>query len=89
VARVDLVGGRTPEYHVIVDPLRLNAARLSLAQVTDALINTNLVSPSGMHEENAGVPRLEAIHTRSAGRVVFNVLRGCIVYRRRRQLCVV
>jgi multidrug efflux pump subunit AcrB len=52
VARVDLVGGRTPEYHVIVDPLRLNAARLSLAQVTDALINTNLVSPSGMHEEN-------------------------------------
>jgi multidrug efflux pump subunit AcrB len=43
VARVDLVGGRTPEYHVIVDPLRLNAARLSLTQVTDALNNTNLV----------------------------------------------
>jgi CzcA family heavy metal efflux pump len=52
VARVDLVGGRTPEYHVIVDPLRLNAARLSLPQVTDALINNNLVSPTGMHEEN-------------------------------------
>src|SRR6266699_6688582 len=52
VARVDLVGGRTPEYHVIVDPLRLNAARLSLAQVTDALIKTNLVLPTGMHEEN-------------------------------------
>ena len=31
VARVDLVGGRTPEYHVIVDPLRLQAAGLSLA----------------------------------------------------------
>jgi CzcA family heavy metal efflux pump len=52
VARVDLVGGRTPEYHVIVDPLRLNGAQLSLAQVTDALIKTNLVSPTGMHEEN-------------------------------------
>ena len=52
VARVDLVGGRTPEYHVIVDPLRLNAARLSLAQVTDALIKTNLVAPTGMHEED-------------------------------------
>ena len=52
VARVDLVGGRTPEYHVIVDPLRLAGAQLSLAQVTDALINTNLVSPTGMHEEN-------------------------------------
>ena len=52
VARVDLVGGRTPEYHVVVDPLRLNAARLSLSQVTDALINTNLVAPTGMHEED-------------------------------------
>src|SRR6516164_4056473 len=52
VARVDLVGGRTPEYHVVVDPLRLNAARLSLTQITDALIKTNLVSPTGMHEEN-------------------------------------
>src|SRR5215472_11421983 len=52
VARVDLVGGRTPEYHVVVDPLRLNAARLNLTQVTDALIKTNLVSPTGMHEEN-------------------------------------
>jgi CzcA family heavy metal efflux pump len=52
VARIDLVGGRTPEYHVVVDPLRLNAARLSLSQVTDALINTNLVAPTGMHEED-------------------------------------
>jgi CzcA family heavy metal efflux pump len=52
VARVDLVGGRTPEYHVIVDPLRLNAAHLSLADVTDALIKNNLVSPAGMHEED-------------------------------------
>jgi CzcA family heavy metal efflux pump len=52
IARVDLVGGRTPEYHVVVDPLRLNAARLSLTQVTDALIKTNLVSSTGMHEEN-------------------------------------
>jgi CzcA family heavy metal efflux pump len=52
VARVDLVGGRTPEYHVIVDPLRLNAAHLSLGDVTDALIKNNLVSPAGMHEED-------------------------------------
>jgi CzcA family heavy metal efflux pump len=52
VARVDLVGGRTPEYHVIVDPLRLNAAHLSLADVSDALIRNNLVSPTGMHEED-------------------------------------
>ena len=52
VARVDLVGGRTPEYHVVIDPLRLNAARLSLTQITDTLIKTNLVAPTGMHEED-------------------------------------
>ena len=52
VARVDLVGGRTPEYHVIVDPLKLLAANLSLAQVTDALAKNNLIAPAGMHEEN-------------------------------------
>jgi CzcA family heavy metal efflux pump len=52
VARVDLVGGRTPEYHVIVDPLRLQAAGLSLPQVTDALTKNNVLTPTGMHEEN-------------------------------------
>jgi CzcA family heavy metal efflux pump len=52
VARVDLVGGRTPEYHVVVDPVRLQAAGLSLSQITDALARNNLIMPSGMHEEN-------------------------------------
>src|SRR5439155_1440420 len=32
--------------------LRLNAAHLSLAQVTDALVKNNLVAPTGLHEEN-------------------------------------
>jgi len=52
VARVDLVGGRTPEFHTVVDPVRLQSANLSLAQVTDALEKNNLISPTGMHEEN-------------------------------------
>jgi CzcA family heavy metal efflux pump len=52
VARVDLVGGRIPEYHIVVDPLLLNAAHLTLSQITDALTNNNLVAPAGMHEEN-------------------------------------
>jgi CzcA family heavy metal efflux pump len=52
VARVDLVGGRRPEFHVIVDPIRLQAAHLSLAQVADALTRSNLITPTGMHEEN-------------------------------------
>ena len=52
VARVDLVGGRAPEYHVLVDPLRLSAARLTLAEVTRALEENNLVAPAGLHEED-------------------------------------
>src|ERR1043166_483368 len=51
VARVDLVGGRTPEIHVIVDPSRLRALNLSLQDVTAALSKSNLVAPAGMHEE--------------------------------------
>ncbi|MCX6545757.1 MAG: efflux RND transporter permease subunit [Acidobacteria bacterium] len=52
VARVDLVGGRTPEFHVIVDPVRLQAAGIGLTQITEALTKNNLVAPTGMHEEN-------------------------------------
>jgi len=52
VARVDLVGGQTPEYHVIVDPLRLQAVNLSLPQVSDALAKNSQITPTGMHEEN-------------------------------------
>jgi CzcA family heavy metal efflux pump len=52
VARVDLVGGRTPEYHIVVDPVLLSAANLTLSQITDALTNNNLVASAGMHEEN-------------------------------------
>jgi CzcA family heavy metal efflux pump len=52
VARVDLVGGRTPEYHVVVDPARLLAAGLSLPEVRDGLVKSNLIAPTGMHEEN-------------------------------------
>jgi CzcA family heavy metal efflux pump len=52
VARVDLVGGRTPEYHIVADPLFLNAAQLTLSQIRDALIDNNFVASTGMHEEN-------------------------------------
>ncbi|TAN71857.1 MAG: efflux RND transporter permease subunit [Methylobacter sp.] len=52
VARTGIVGGRAPEYHVIVDPLRLQAVNLSLTQVTDALIRNNLIAPTGMLEED-------------------------------------
>lgn len=52
VARTGIVGGRAPEYHVIVDPLRLQAVNLSLSQVSDALLRNNLVVPTGMLEED-------------------------------------
>jgi CzcA family heavy metal efflux pump len=52
IARVDLVGGRTPEFHIIVDPLHLQAAGLTLTQVTEALNKNNLVTSTGLHEEN-------------------------------------
>ena len=49
---MDLVGGRRPEYHVIIDPIRLGAANLTLAEITGALTAGNLVQSTGMHEEN-------------------------------------
>ncbi len=52
IARVDLIGGRTPEFQVVVDPLRLQAAGLTLAQVTDSLKANNLIASTGLHEEN-------------------------------------
>jgi len=52
IARVDLVGGRTPEYHVVVDPLKLAAANLALTDITSALEKNNLVAPAGFHSEN-------------------------------------
>jgi len=52
VARTGIVGGRMPEYHVVVDPLRLQAANLGLGQVTDALLKNNLIVPTGMLEED-------------------------------------
>jgi CzcA family heavy metal efflux pump len=52
VARVEIVGGREPEYHVIVDPLKLQAANLGLSEVSDALTKNNLFAPAGMMEVN-------------------------------------
>jgi CzcA family heavy metal efflux pump len=79
VARVDLVGGRAPEYHVVVDPVRLSAANLALADVLDALSKDNLVASAGMQEENHtlyltvvdgrahGIPDIEGFVIRSVG----------------------
>ena len=52
IARVDVVGGRTPEYHVIVDPVKLAAANIAMSDITTALTKNNIVAPAGFHMEN-------------------------------------
>jgi len=52
VARVDLVGGRTPEVHVVADPDLLRSFNLTLPDITSALSKSNFVASAGMHEEN-------------------------------------
>ncbi|MGH9592946.1 MAG: efflux RND transporter permease subunit, partial [Bryobacteraceae bacterium] len=52
VAKVEILGGYEPEYHVIVDPLKLQAAHLGLQDVSDALTQNNLVAAAGMIVEN-------------------------------------
>ena len=47
VARVDVIATDEREVSVIVDPDKLNAARLTLDQVADALKNTNKVTSVG------------------------------------------
>ncbi len=52
VARVSIVGGKEPEYHVVADPAKLDAYGLTLTQVSAAITNSNIFVPAGMHEEN-------------------------------------
>ena len=52
VSRVEIVGGQVPEYHVVVDPLRLEAAHLALKDVTAALARNNLVASAGFLAQN-------------------------------------
>ena len=52
VARIKLVGGDVPEYHVVLDPLKLDAFRLTSGQVSEAIARTNRFISAGMHEEN-------------------------------------
>jgi CzcA family heavy metal efflux pump len=52
VAETRIVGGRPPEYHVLVDPQKLNSYGLPLTRVVDAIRNSNIISASGMVQEN-------------------------------------
>lgn len=52
VANVAVDGGQVREYHVLVDPARLNARGVSLQQVADAVSNSNVIASPGQIEEN-------------------------------------
>lgn len=52
VSNVEIIGGRVPEYHVVVDPLKLQAARLALTDVTAALERSNLIASAGLLVQN-------------------------------------
>ncbi|HVQ31830.1 MAG TPA: efflux RND transporter permease subunit, partial [Vicinamibacteria bacterium] len=52
VAEARLVGGTPPEYHVLVDPGKLNGYGLSLTKVVDALRSSNSIAAAGMLQEN-------------------------------------
>jgi multidrug efflux pump subunit AcrB len=52
IAQVAVAGGQTREYHIAVDPERLNARGVSLQQVVDAVRNANVIDSPGLLEEN-------------------------------------
>jgi CzcA family heavy metal efflux pump len=52
VARVAVAGGEVREYHVRVLPDRLDARGLTVAQVVDALKNSNVIDSPGLIDEN-------------------------------------
>jgi CzcA family heavy metal efflux pump len=52
VAETRIVGGRPREFHVLVNPDRLNSYNLPVTKVSDAIRNSNIISPSGMVQEN-------------------------------------
>lgn len=52
VAEARIVGGRPPEFHVLVLPERLNALGMPLTKVVDAIRSTNTISAAGMIQEN-------------------------------------
>ncbi len=52
VADVSVAGGKNREYHVTIDPARLNAHSVSVQQVSDAVRNSNVIASPGLIEEN-------------------------------------
>jgi CzcA family heavy metal efflux pump len=52
VARVEVTGGERREFSVTIDPEKLEAYRLDIGQVSDAIDRSNLVASAGLVDNN-------------------------------------
>src|SRR5437588_1004509 len=52
VAIVGVAGGKSREFHVVIDPEKLAAHNVSVQQVTDAIKASNIIESPGLIEEN-------------------------------------
>ncbi len=52
VAETTITGGRPREYHIVVDPEKLNAYNLPVTAVSDSIRNNNIISAAGIVQEN-------------------------------------
>src|SRR5437868_6310731 len=52
IATVGIAGGKTREFHVVIDPDRLIAHNVSAQQVVDAVHTSNIIESPGLIEEN-------------------------------------
>src|SRR5437016_7322002 len=52
IATVGIAGGKTREFHVVIDPDRLVAHNVSAQQVVDAVHSSNIIESPGLIDEN-------------------------------------
>ena len=80
VATIAIAGGERREYHVHVDPDRLDARGLSVAQVMDAVKNANVIDSPGLIEENHQLELAlvsgQATTPEELGRIVVGTVQG-------------
>jgi CzcA family heavy metal efflux pump len=84
VAETRIVGGRPQEYHVLIEPEKLNSYGLPLTKVVEAIRKTNLIGSAGMTQENYKLylTTVTGLLTRKEQieEVVVDVVKGTPVY---------
>lgn len=52
VSQVNVDGGKVREFHIEIDPTKLNSRNVTIQQVLDAVKNSNVIDSPGLLEEN-------------------------------------